>query len=168
MDITKISLPEPTRLPETLTPDIITHLAREVVRNIHELDVILPRYGLTPGQYEKLRKTEFYKRIHNSYSVEWNSSDSTEKRMKLEALAYLEAAMPLMGAKMTDPRQELKAQVDAGKFFAHVGGLTKDRSGIAAETEKFVINLNFGANKVVRTVDITPRKEPETPEEIEE
>lgn len=167
MALMEASLPRHTglaplpALPENVTPETIARLARDVAMNIHELNEILPTYGLDEAQFNRIAGTAFYQQLWRNYLIEWNSPLSAEKRIKLGAQSLLEAAMPGLGAGMCNIRQPLKERVDAAKLFARLGDVDGDRKSNASDAEKFVINISFGKNNRVNVVTELAPKPPE-------
>ena len=144
---------------EEWTPAWLAKLAREVAMEIKTHDMILAQFGITEAQYAKIAALPFFQQTVKTFAVEWNSALSTSDRVRIQALTNLEAAMPILGAKMMTPDGKLAEQVEAGKFFAKVSGLDTPKPLNSAE--KFVININLGADTNLRfEKDITPTSPP--------
>lgn len=152
----------PTPLPvlfngTELTPVGLASLAREVAMDIKELPDILKFYKLTTATYDAICKNPFYKRALEVSTIEWNSALSTHERIRLEAAATLENALPGLSARMNNKDEAFPAAIEAGKLFAKIAGLDANVRADSAPGEKFTININLGADtKLHYEKDVTP------------
>lgn len=142
-------------LPATLTPFDLARLAREIAMDIKELSAILTVYNLTPAQYDVIKKHPQFKRMLESAIIDWNSALSTHDRIKVEAAAVLEDALPKLGARMTNGAESLAMQVEAGKLMAKLAGIGENTHGPQGG-EKFTITINLGADKIQYERDAAP------------
>jgi len=148
----RIRIPHPD-----MSPVELAHLAREIAMDIKELPVILKTFNITQLQYDGLLTNPFYKAALDAAIIEWNSALSTTARIKIEAAATLEAALPSLGAKMQKKDESLDAQVKAGQLFAKLAGIGESGQG-PTSGERFVININLGADTKIRyEKDVAPR-----------
>lgn len=134
-------------------------LAREIAMDIREHHVVLKEYGVNQNQYDFLLETPFFKRALETAIIEWNSATSTPERIRLEAAAILEDALPHLGARMQRLSEGLPGIVEAGKLFAKIAGLDNSDKNAAAPGERFRITINLGGDVVQHTSrpkDITP------------
>lgn len=139
---------EPTAtvtVPDTLTQQLLAKLAREMAIGIYEEDKILGRFGLTAEQYKLIAAIPFYDQMLKTFTIEWHSAKSTPDRIKLEAAAILEEALPHLGARMTSPEDSLAMQVQAGQLLAKLIGIGEGQQA-HQQGEKFVISINLGAD----------------------
>ena len=68
--------------------------------DIKERHIVLAEFSLTEAQYEFLESyNDFFIQALKSASIEWHSPLSTQERIKLEAAAILEDALPGLGAR---------------------------------------------------------------------
>jgi hypothetical protein len=82
-------------LPQDLTPEKLSKLAREVAADIKDLGKILSVFKLTLQQYEFLKEyNEYFKQALAHATIEWNSALSTPERIKLQAAAIMEEHLP--------------------------------------------------------------------------
>ena len=133
--------------PITLTHVELARLAREIAMDIKERRDTLEVFKLTEAQYEQIEKHPLYERMLTAAVIEWNSAKSTPDRLKIEAAAILEEALPHIGARMTKPAESLAMQVQAGTLLAKIAGVGEGGAAPAAQGEKFVISINLGADK---------------------
>jgi hypothetical protein len=154
--------PLPVNLPVpqdgvALTPAILAALAREVAIDFKELSEILKVFKLSLDDYEKISKIPFYANALKTAVVEWNSADSTHDRLRIEAAAILEDAFPGLSARMKNRDEAFPAAIEAGKLFAKIAGLGESNKAAAGSGEKFVIQIDLGADTKLRyEKDVTP------------
>lgn len=150
-----VNLPMPTGT--DITPHLLAALAREVAMDIKELPDILKHYKLSQEDYEKIAKIPFYAKALESAVIEWNSALSTPTRIRLEAAAIIEDAMPKLAARMKHQDEAFPAAIEAGKLFTKLAGLdAADKTGNTTG-EKFTININLGEDAKLRyEKDVTP------------
>ena len=136
----------------------LASLAREVAINIRGLPAILADYGVTPADYQQILTWPFYKTALEAAILDWRSDLSIEKRMKLEAAAALENAMPALAARMQSEQETLTAAVETGKLFAKIAGIGEQSKSLNSG-EKFSITINLGEDKKLTfEKDITPKE----------
>lgn len=140
-----------------LTPTGLAALAREIAMDIRELPEILKYYHLTDADYADICTIPFFSRALEVATIEWNSALSTHERIRLEAAATLENALPGLSARMNNREEAFPAAIEAGKLFAKIAGLDANVRADAAPGEKFTININLGADtKLHYEKDVTP------------
>jgi hypothetical protein len=125
--------------------------------DMRELPDVLEIFKLTGEQYARIAATEFFQLTLALARIEWTSAVNTAERIKIEAAAALEDALPALSARMSDSYENLTAAVEAGKLFAKLAGLgERDASGGHAG-EKFTININLGEGQEIKfEKDVTP------------
>lgn len=142
----------------------MARLAREIAMDIREHYVIIKEYGINQNQYEFLLATPFYARALDTAILEWNSALSTSERIKIEAAAILEDALPHIGARMQRLSEAMPGVVEAGKLFAKIAGLDMPAKEGSTPGERFRITINLGGDVVRHTSaepkDITPSRSP--------
>jgi hypothetical protein len=156
---TVILPPLPVHLPEgiNLTPTGLAALAREVAIDIKELPDILRLYKLTESEYKRICELPFYSKALAAATIEWQSAEGTHTRIKLEAAAIMEDAMPGLAARMKSRDEAFPAAIEAGKLFAKLAGLDTAAKTSEGASEKFVIKIDLGADRQLKfEKDITP------------
>lgn len=128
--------------------------------DIKELPLILSDFKLNLAQYDLIAAHPFFIAAADEARIEWGSALSAEKRIKIEAAATLEQALPFIGAKMIKKDESLDAQVKAGTLLAKLAGIGETGGG-AGSGEKFTINIDLGGDKKIEFVkDVTPAPAP--------
>jgi hypothetical protein len=141
----------------TYTPSNLAALAREVAMDIKPLPDILKVYRLSEDDYLKISKIPFYAKALETAAIEWNSALSTHDRIRIEAAAIMEDAMPGLSARMKSRDEALPAAIEAGKLFAKLAGLGEVNKAAAGSGEKFVIQIDLGADTKLRyEKDVSP------------
>ena len=129
----------------TLTPQLIVALAREVGREMIDLDRILATLKVSAADYEKLKANEVFRKLVDAARTEWHSSDNTGARNQIEAAFTFEQAQPYIYARMISGKEPLNHVVEAAKLLADVAGIKKPPTA-GAPTERFQITINLGAD----------------------
>lgn len=143
---------------EPLNSYRLASLAREVAMNMRELPAILADYGIEPDDYQQILTWPFYKSALEAAVIEWNGPLSTNQRIKIQAAAALEDALPRMAARMSQTDETLPAVVETGKLFAKLAGIG-EQGQRGDGGEKFSITINLGDDKKLTfEKDVTPNK----------
>lgn len=151
-----VTSPPAPASPLDLTPGQLAKLAREVVMNIRDLTAVLNDFNLTKQQYDDHIKTNpFFKQALETLAIEWNSADSTHKRLKIEAAALLEETLPTIGARMVKTDEPLREVVEGAKMLARVAGVDGEKQAQGTDG-KFIISIDIGQGTVKYEKDITP------------
>lgn len=145
----------------------LAKLAREMVMNIRNYKAIFDDFGITEEDYYEIEKNEFYKKAKSQFAIEWNATMTTEDRLRIGSLAYLEQLYPVITRKAL-AGDNLTAAVEVGKLLAKTAGIgdVKADKNLA---ERFVIQINMGADveKYDKPVEITVDDKPVAPPAIE-
>lgn len=152
----------PARVTE---PDqfFLAKLAQEIAMNIRPVEEILDTYKITPDRYKELEKIPFFKAALDAYVIEWNSAKTTNERLRIEAAAGLEAAMPALIARMQSQNEDLGKAVEAAKLLSKISGAEASQKDGGAPGDKFSITINLGEDvKLNFEKDVKP-VEPQKP-----
>lgn len=142
-----VAVNPPAPLPAGLGIHQIASLVREIAVNMYPIEVILTKHGLTAEQYKTLETNEFFQKALNSAVLEWNSPQSTNKRLAMEAAIALEDALPNVAARMSKNDEPLSGVVEVAKLFAKMSGVGEDKTP-QAPSEKFKIIINLGEDTI--------------------
>lgn len=124
----------------------IAQLAREMVMAIRNHEKIFADFGINENDYYEIAKTDYYRRVKDHYTLEWNSALSAADRVKLISASYAEQALPIMGKRMIDPKEPMGVALDTFKQFCKNAGIGDPKVSDVAASEKFVITINLGAD----------------------
>jgi hypothetical protein len=135
-------------------------LAREMAMNIRNAADVFRDFGIDEETYYLITKNEFFKKVKEQFTIEWNSANSTEERLRLGSLAYLEQLTPILTRRAMKSDESLQAANDVQKSLMKMAGVGEDRELKTAD--RFVININLGGD--VETFDKPIAIEPPTKE----
>lgn len=132
--------------PDT-TMAALAALARDIAQDIYPITTLLGKHGLTQNQYDFISENnEFFKQTLASETKEWQSIASTERRIRLQALAALEDKMPSIASRMGAAAEKFGDVVEAAKFFAKVAGVDAAPGGAGGGGSGFTISIDLGAD----------------------
>ena len=136
-------------------------LARELAQGIRPPLVILEEYGFSgpddPNWLELSRTPEF-QRLLESLTREWNSADTTQRRVRIKAQASMELALVDLHAMMTSERLDPKARLEAFKVMKDVAGFSAP-SGVSGSGEGgggTSIKIIIGGDTITKQVQAGP------------
>jgi hypothetical protein len=128
------------------TPQFLMAVARELAMDVHTVDSVIAKYGLTHAQYDFLAThNTFFKQALLQQVSEWQRLDSTQARLKAESAAALEEQLPKIAARMGSASEKLSDVVEAAKLFAKIAGVDTAPAGAGTAGERFTINIDLGA-----------------------
>jgi hypothetical protein len=120
-------------------------LARELVMNIRNYKETFELFGIDENDYQQIEKNEYFRKVRDHIALEWNAMSSTDERIRLQHLAYLEKLSPVLARRAMLPDANLAASTDVAKIFMKGGGVGEARSE-KNTAERFVITINLGAD----------------------
>jgi hypothetical protein len=120
-------------------------LARELVMNIRNYKETFALFGIDENDYQLIEKNEYFRKVKEHIAIEWNSTLSTEERIRFINLAYYEQLSPVLARRAMQPDANLSASTDVGKLLMKGAGIGEARSEKVA-TDRFVITINLGAD----------------------
>lgn len=139
--------PAATQMPDGWTLHKVAALVSDVAQDMYELPYLLKKHELTAKQYEVLKKNEFFQRALEAEIITWQSANSIQKRLALQAAIASEAAMPTLAARMQSKTESLADIVGLLKLFSEMAGVTgakaagANQGGLGSDRIKIVINL---------------------------
>jgi hypothetical protein len=151
----------------------LAKLARELAMNIRNYKLVFADFGIDENDYQQIEKDEFFRRVKEQFTIEWNAAGSTEERLRIGSLAYLEQLTPIITKRAMREDANLSAATDVGKVLMKMAGVGEPKNE-KVNTDRFVITINLGADvngkEIVETYDksieINANDTPPTPEEI--
>src|SRR5436190_23494891 len=115
-------------------------LARELVMNIRNYKETFELFGIDETDYQLIEKNEYFRKVKEHIALEWNSTLSTEERIRFQNLAYYEKLSPILTRRAMQPDANLSASTDVGKLLMKGAGIgeAKTDKGI---TDRFGITI---------------------------
>lgn len=138
-------------MPDGWTLPTVAALVTDVAQNLYELPYLLKKHKLTAEQYGFLEQNEFFKRALAAETLVWQSTNSIQKRLALEAAIAVEAALPTVAARLSKATEPLADVVALLKVLSEMAGTIGAKAAVATgNNEKFKIIINMGADVVTR------------------
>jgi hypothetical protein len=120
-------------------------LARELVMNVRNYKFVFADFGIDEDDYYHIEKNPYFKKVKEHFTIEWNSTLSSEQRLRLVSLAYLEQLTPVLTKRAMREETALPDATDVSKMLLKITGMgdpKMERPG----GERFVITINLGAD----------------------
>jgi hypothetical protein len=135
-------------------------LARELAMNIRNPTEIFADFGIAEEDYYLIQKNDFFRKVKEQFAIEWNSANSTEERLRLGSLAYLEQLVPVLTRRAMKPDESLQAANDVQKALMKIAGVGEDRDS-KGQAERFIITINLGEDveHYDKSIAVDPPKE---------
>jgi hypothetical protein len=124
----------------------MARLAGEMVRNIRNYKLVFADFGITEEDYYEIAKNDYYKKIKDQYTLEWNSTTSTADRIRLQGQAGTEVLMPVAIQRAIQGNEPLAAVIETLKMTARIGGIGNEKNEPKNANDRFVITINLGAD----------------------
>jgi len=165
----ELSVYEPVELPSVpvrpnLNANQIAIIAKEMAMAILDPQLIWRAAGINQAQFERfVQPTETYKRVYETYAIEWESALSTNKRIAIKAAAALEDALPDLARRMVDAHEPLNQATEVAKTFAKLAGAGEQAREGGSPGEKFTITINLHDPREKAREQKTIQPQPEGP-----
>jgi hypothetical protein len=130
-------------------PDTMVAIARDLAMDMHELDQILVRHGMTMPEFTKMRADPRFEMVLGECLREWNGAKNTEQRVKVKAAISLEESLLNMHQAMNDPKEPLNHRMEVAKFLAKVAGIGEATQQAAGPGFSITINMGESQPRVV-------------------
>ena len=124
----------------------LAKLAREMAMNIRNYRDIFADYGIDENDYAKIERNEYYRKVKEHFTLEWNSSGSTADRISHQSLAGYEQLMPILIRRAMREDTPLPAAIETGKLLQKTAGIG-EKGLDKANLERFVITINMGDDR---------------------
>lgn len=145
-----------TTMPNGWTIHKVAALVRDLAMNLYDTPTILKTHNLSEAQHVLLTENEFFKRALEAAVIEWNSPQSTNKRLAMEAAIALEDALPAVAARLSKANEPLPGVVELAKLLAKMAGVGESATQPIA-SEKFKITINLGSDVLSLEKERAPR-----------
>lgn len=143
--------------PQDVSELTLLKLSREIARDIHDIETILNRFGISAELWADISKLPRFQSLLQSELEAWNTASNTSERVKIKSLSFVEELLPEMYARAHDPREPLSAKVELLKTIGKFGGVGVT-SFEGAIGEKLSVTINLGADSQLKfEKDITPQ-----------
>lgn len=143
--------------PQDVSELTLLKLSREIARDIHDIETILNRFGISAELFADISKLPRFQSLLQSELEAWNTASNTSERVKIKSLSFVEELLPEMYARAHDPREPLSAKVELLKTIGKFGGVGVT-SFEGAIGEKLSVTINLGADSQLKfEKDITPQ-----------
>ena len=138
-------------LPASFSVPAVVALARDLALGLYEEKILLQKHGISPEQYEILRKIPYFQQHVEQQAKEWNAPRNAQERLANLTAVGLEEVLPTVIARTKVPNEPLTGVAQLVKVLADMCGATNQSKQHAAPTEKFKIVINLGADQEVHT-----------------
>jgi hypothetical protein len=145
--VTATVTPEP--LPESFDTPAAAVLARDLAVGMYDEDLILKKAGLTPGQYETLKRNEWFGRLVEQMALDWNAPRNVQQRLAIQSAVGLETVLPDVIARAKVKNEPLAGVAQLVKVLMDMAGANSQNRQQAPAQEKFSITINLGADQEV-------------------
>jgi hypothetical protein len=123
----------------------LAKLARELVMNVRNYTLVFADFGIDENDYQHIEKNVFFRKVKEQFAIEWNAATSTEERVRIGSLAYVEQILPVITRRALLPDANLGQSTDVGKLLMKAAGIGEPKSE-KTNAERFVITINLGAD----------------------
>lgn len=132
-----------------LGPDIFADqrmliLAREIASDIHPIEEIIKRHGITQEQFEVIVQNSHFQRILADAATVWSGASNTGERIKIKSLVMLEEWLATVFAMLHDPKHTLRDKVELAKLVGRFAGMGEKGPMEVGSGERISININMG------------------------
>jgi hypothetical protein len=133
-----------------LTINQLAAIARDIAINVYDLEDIIRKYDITPAQYTAhVLPNGYFQKLLRSYTAEWESIPSTNKRIALQAGAALEESLPALAHRMGSKSEDLADVIATARLFTQLAGAGAGPGNTTAEAgQRFSIQINIGDHTV--------------------
>lgn len=150
--------------PEDISELTLLKLSREIARDIHPIENILERFGISLNVFETIRTNPRFVSYLQSEVEAWQSAGNAAERVKIKSLSFVEELLPEMYERAHDPREPLSSKVELLKTIGKFGGVGAS-VGEGGVGEKLSVTINLGADNqltfekdVTKIVDASPNE----------
>lgn len=143
-----------------LSEHAMAALAREMVMNIRNYKAIFADFGISETDYYEISKNEYFKRVKEHLTLEWNATTSTVERIRLQGAAGMEQILPTVAKRALDATTSMADVIDSAKLMARIAGIGEVKASERPPGERFVITINLGGDTehYDKSIDITPNE----------
>lgn len=144
-----VTAPVTSALPEDFTLTAACTLARDLALGFFEEEVTLKKHGVTPEQYENLKKIPYFQQIVEAAAKDWNGTKNQQQRLAILTSAGIESIMPELIVRAKTAHEPLAGVAQLLKVFVEIAGISGQNKAPQQATEKFKITINLGSDTEV-------------------
>lgn len=131
-------------------------LSREIAKDIHPLETILDRFGISAELWADISKMPRFLALVKSEVEAWNAASNTPERVKTKSLSFIEEVLPELYERAHDPREPLSAKVELVKTIGRFAGVGNEKGDGSGAGERLSVTINLGAdNQITFEKDVT-------------
>lgn len=119
-------------------------LAREVAMEIHPIEAILERFGVSLDEWEMIKAKPMFCSFLQDAMITWNNALSGSERIKVKALAAVEDWLVEAYAILHDKQSALRDRVELAKLMSRLAGVGEKTGGEVSSGERISITINMG------------------------
>lgn len=151
MSVPEDSEAETTSLRRILDASAVS-LAREIARDMHPLETILRNHGYdgtSDPRWKALRDHPDFINLLAQCIQEWNSADSTQKRVEIKAQTAIEVLIPVLATRATDRSTSAAGLAELTKVLITLSNM-RQQATASGPAFSITINMGNGQSMVVR------------------
>ena len=141
---TNVAIKKPTG--DSVLQDKMRGIAREIARDVYEIENILETYQITRSTFEAITRHPTFQKILRREQEEWRSADNTFRRTKLLSSIAYEEAIPEMFATLHDKSEPLAGRVKIFEVLGRYSGLGANTAGEGERADQIKIEINLGGD----------------------
>lgn len=119
-------------------------LAREIASDIHPVEDIIQRHGLSREQFENILRNPKFVRLLEDATTAWGDALNTGERIKVKSLSMLEDWLVSAYAMLHADKHSLRDKVELAKLIGRLGGIGEKGIIDTSGGERISISINMG------------------------
>lgn len=119
-------------------------LAREIASDIHPVEDIIQRHGLSREQFENILRNPKFVRLLEDATTAWGDALNTGERIKVKSLSMLEDWLVSAYAMLHADKHSLRDKVELAKLIGRLGGIGEKGILDTSGGERISISINMG------------------------
>jgi len=119
-------------------------LAREIASDIHPIEDIIQRHGVSREQFEAILRNPKFTRLLEDATTAWGDALNTGERIKVKSLSMLEDWLVSAYAMLHADKHSLRDKVELAKFIGRLGGIGEKGIMDTSGGERISISINMG------------------------
>lgn len=119
-------------------------LAREIASDIHPIEDIIQRHGISREHFEKILRNPKFTRLLEDATTAWGDALNTGERIKVKSLSMLEDWLVSAYAMLHAEKHSLRDKVELAKLIGRLGGIGEKGIMDTSGGERISISINMG------------------------